>query len=370
MFLPAFLLVAAISGVILVVYNKTNKEKSLWTLFYSKGKDAGFTIRELELLRRLVQEVNLDDPSALFSSQEQLELCIKTFVRAINNSGGTGSQESQDLLSKLYDFRQKIEMDKPTGRAGIFNSRQISDGQNLRVLLEGSGVFRSQVVKNDNDFLIISLPVSNRPAGSFSWMAQKLSLYFWREEDAGYVFDTEVVDELFSKGLASLKVVHSDSLFRTQKRKSIRIKMNKPAYLYLLEDDTLANEPETKPGLNCYLEDLSDSGCAIMVGGLGESDMRIKVQFALNNDPIIMSGTVRSVAYKEDLNRSLLRVEADPLPIDIRNKILGEVFGTMPDDADDLPFKLLGEEADAVMSDRGIGAVSRGDTDNIGVSFG
>ena len=145
--------------------------------------------------------------------------------------------------------------------------------------------------------------------------------------------------------------------------------MHKPAYLYLLENDKDANTPETEPGLNCFMEDLSDSGCAIMVGGLGEADMRIKVQFALNNNPIVMSGTVRSVAYKEDINRSLLRIEADPLPIEIRNLILGEIFGTMPEDEDDLPFKLLGEEAEKVMADRGIGAVSRGDVDGIGALF-
>ena len=365
MFFPAFLLVASISAVIMVFLNKTNKDKTVWTLFYTKGRDSGFSIRELEILRRLVLQSNLEEPSSLFSSQEQLEICIRNYVKAI---GGIGDLESQDLLSKLYDFRQKIEVDKPTSRGGIYNSRQISGGQNLRVLVEGSGVYGSQVISNDTDYLIISLPVSNK-SGSIPWVGQKLSLYFWREEDAGYVFDTEVVDELFAKGLSYLKVEHSDSLFRTQKRKSIRLKMHKPAYLYLLENDREANKPETEPGLNCFLEDLSDSGCAIMVGGLGEADMRIKVQFALNNNPIVMSGTVRSVAYKEDINRSLLRVEADPLPIEIRNLILGEIFGTMPEDEDDLPFKLLGEEAEKVLADRGIGAVASGDVDGIGALF-
>ena len=369
MFLPAILLIASISIILIMFFNKTNKEKIIWTHFYTRGKDAGFTIRELEILRRLILQINPEEPSSLFTSQEHLENCIRNFIRAINLAGGTGDPESQDLLSKLFDYRQKIEVDKPTGRGGIYSSRQISNGQNLRVLVEGSGVFRSQVIVNNDSSLVISLPISNKAPGSFSWMGQRLSIYFWREEDAGYVFDTDVMDELITRGLASLKVNHSDSLFRTQKRKSIRLKLHKPAYLYLLENDEDANVPETEPGLNCYLEDLSDSGCAIMVGGLGEADMRIKVQFELNNNPIIMSGTVRSVAYKEDLNRSLLRVEADPLLIEMRNIILGEVFGMMPEDEDDLPFKLLSEEAEKMNADRGIGAVARGDLDGIGALF-
>ena len=370
MFLPAFILIASISAVLIVVFNKTNKERTAWTQFYTRGKDAGFTLRENEILRNLVVEANVAEPSSIFYSQEQLEYCIKFLVRKLNMVDGENSNESNMLLSKLYDFRQKIEMEKPTGRAGIFNSRQISEGQNLRVLVEGSGVFRSQVVRNDNDYLTISLPISNKPSGTFSWMGQKISLYFWREEDAGYVFDSEVVDELFAKGLASLRIVHTDSLFRTQKRKSIRIKMNKPAYLYLLDNNENAHTLEKDPGLNCYLEDISDSGCAIMVGGLGEADMRIKVQFALSNSPTVMSGTVRGVVYKEDLNRSLLRVEADPLPVDVRNKILGEVFGTSMEDDDDSPFRMLEEGAVALQADRGLDAVARGNVNDIGVSFG
>ena len=373
MFLTAFVFFAVLLGVLFMHYIKTNKERTAWNLFYSRGKDSGFSVREMELLRRVAVQEKLEEPSAIFYSLERLEFCIKSLVRSTNlgdmdDQDAIYYEENQNLLSKLFDFRQRIEMDKPTGRSDIYHSRQISEGQNLRVLVEGSGVYRSQVVKNDNENLIISLPISNRANGSSSWVGKKISLYFWREEDAGYVFDTEVIDELFAKGLASLKVIHSDSLFRTQKRKSIRIKVNKPAYLYLLEDDAKAFVPETEPGLNCYMEDISDSGCAITVGGLGESDLRIKVQFELNSNPIIMSGTVRSVAYKEDINRSLLRVEADTLPIETRNKILAEVFGTTADDDDDLPFKLISEEAEAMYADRGIGAMAKGDV-NMGISF-
>ena len=73
--------------------------------------------------------------------------------------------------------------------------------------------------------------------------------------------------------------------------------------------------------------------------------MRIKVQFALDETPICMSGTVRSVDYKEVLQRSLLHVEADPLPIYAQNKIMGEVFGMQDDDGDELPYRIPGENS-------------------------
>ena len=345
MFLPTLIIIVAVSGLLLLVLSLTNKEKAGWLQFYAKGKDSGFSFKEIELLRQLAIKSNLEDPTSLFWSQNQLDLCIRSLVRTMHLPGKVNNQESHDFLSRLYDYRKKIEMEKPRIKNGITNSRQISDGQVLRILVPGSGVFRSQIIKNISQYLTISRPTSSKVSETFSWQGLKISVYFWREDDAGYVFDSEVQDEVFSKGISSLKISHSDTLFRTQKRKSIRIKMHKAAFLYLLNNEEDLNKVEAEPGLKCFLEDLSDTGCAITIGGMAQTGLRIKIQFALANAPIVMSGTVRSVRFKEDLNKSLLHIEADPLPLEIRNKIMGEVFGMLPEEEDDLPFRLL-EEAD------------------------
>ena len=348
MLLPILTIIIAVSGIAVLVLSITSKERAGWVQFYAKGKDAGFSFKEIELLRRLAVKSNLENPSSLFWSQNQLDICIRSLVRSIHLSGGTVDQGNQDFLSKLYDFRKKIELEKPRLKNGISNSRQISDGQVLRVLVKGSGVFKSQIVKNTNQYITISRPTSTKIPGAFSWQGQNISIYFWREDDAGYVFDSDVIDEVFSKGISSLKISHSDSMFRTQKRKSIRVKLHKSAFLYLLNSEEDINKIEVNPGLKCYLEDLSDTGCAVTIGGKAGAGLRIKIQFALNNAPIVMSGTVRSAEYREEQNRSLLHVEADPLPIEIRNQILGEVFGMLPEEEDDLPFRMLDEEASGI----------------------
>jgi c-di-GMP-binding flagellar brake protein YcgR len=346
MLLPALVIMIAVSGIIMLILSRSGKEKSAsWLQFYAKGKDAGFSFKEIELLRRLAVRSNLEDPLSLFWSQNQLDMCIRSMVRNMHISGDDSDQGAQDFLSKLYDYRKKIEMEKPKVKSGISDSRQISEGQALRVLVAGSGVYKSQIIKTTNQYLTISRPSSNKLPGTFAWTGLKISVYFWREDDAGYVFDTEVLDEVYSKGLASLKISHAESLFRTQKRKSVRVKLHKSAFLYLLTNEEEVNKFETNPGLKCFLEDLSDTGCAVTIGGKASGGLRVKIQFALNNTPIVMGGTVRSVEFKEDVNRSLLHIEADPLPIEIRNQILGEVFGMLPEDEEDLPFRLLDEEA-------------------------
>jgi c-di-GMP-binding flagellar brake protein YcgR len=362
MLLPALVIIVAVSGLVMLILSRSGKEKSAsWLQFYAKGKDAGFSFKEIELLRRLAIRVNLEDPSSLFRSQNQLDMCIRSMVRNMHVSGEAGDEDAQDFLSKLYDYRKKIEMEKPKVKNGISDSRQVSEGQALRVLVSGSGVYKSQIVKNTNQYLTISRPSSNKLPGTFTWTGLKISVYFWREDDAGYVFDSEVLDEVYSKGLASLKISHAESLFRTQKRKSVRVKLHKSAFLYPLSGEEEVNKLEVNPGLKCFLEDLSDTGCAVTIGGKAAAGLRVKMQFALNNTPIVMGGTVKNVEFKEDANRSLLHVEADPLPIEIRNQILGEVFGMLPEDEEELPFRLLDEEASTLAPDEDTVAESAGE---------
>jgi c-di-GMP-binding flagellar brake protein YcgR len=333
---------------VLIYFRQKSGAQGSWVQFFAKGTDAGFSMREIELLRKLATRCNLEEPSSLFWSQNQLDQCIRTLVKLQQTGAAGEDMGDQNFLSRLYEYRKKIEMEKPRIKNGISNSRQISEGQNLRVLVAGVGVFRSQVIRNTPQNVTISRPVNEKVSSTISWVGTKMSVYFWREDDAGYVFDSEAIDEVFARGISSLKITHSDSLYRTQKRKSIRIKMHKSAYLYMMGPDEESGKIETVPGIRCFMEDLSDTGCAVLVGGQAAAGMRIKVQFALGDTPICMSGTVRSVEFKEAVQRSLLHVEADPLPRYAQNKILGEVFGMGGDTEDDLPYRTSGEAAGAV----------------------
>jgi c-di-GMP-binding flagellar brake protein YcgR len=327
------------------------KEKSgNWIQFFAKGKEAGFNMKDLEQLRRLIASCNIKDPILIFKSQKQFELIIRSMVHAMRLSGENNDPATQFFLSKLYDYYKRIEMQSSENKIRIANSRQISEGQILRVLVAGTGVFKSEVVKNFGNYLTISRPVNTKTSASMQWHGVKISVYFWREDDAGYVFDTEVVDEVFSKGISSLKVEHNDSLFRTQKRKSMRIKFRKAAFLYLINDIENPHALERSAGLRCMLEDISDSGCAFRVNGQAVVGMRFKLQFSLNKIPICMPATVRSVEYFQETNTSLVHMEADTLPIATRNQILCEVFNMLPEeDEDELPFRVLEEETETIV---------------------
>jgi len=337
---------------------KKNEGSGNWMQFFSKGKEAGFTVKEMEQLRRFVSNCNIADPILVFKSQKQLETVIRSIINTVRMAGEYNAPETHEFLSKLFDYCNKLGMETVDNKSRITNTRQISEGQHLRVLVAGTGVFRSEVVKNFGNYLTISRPVNSKASASMQWEGLKISVYFWREDDAGYVFDTEVIDEVFSKGISSLKVEHNDSLFRTQKRRSLRVKFHKTAFLYLVRDRDNPHSLEKYAGLKVMLEDISDTGCAFKVSGQASIGLRLKVQFSLDRIPVCIPGTVRSVDYNRETNYSLVHMEADQLPIVTRNHILCQVFDLMPEEDDDeLPFRILEEEADS--------AASRGETANL-----
>ena len=89
-----------------------NREKSgNWLQFFAKGKEAGFTIKDLEQLRRLVAACNLKDPISIFSSQSQFEIVIRSMVKTVQLSGEYSDPVTQIFLSKLFDYFKKIELE-------------------------------------------------------------------------------------------------------------------------------------------------------------------------------------------------------------------------------------------------------------------
>ena len=349
--IPFFFFAAVLLVCWYLFTRKGNGGSGNWMQFFSKGKEAGFNVKEMDQLRRLVSDCIIADPASIFKSQKQLETVIRSMINTVRMSGEYNNPETHEFLSKLFDYCNKLGMEAVDTKSRITNTRQISEGQTLRVLVTGTGVFRSEVVKSSGNYLTISRPVNSKAPVSMQWEGLKISVYFWREDDAGYVFDTEVIDEVFSKGISSLKVEHNDSLFRTQKRRSLRVKFRKPAFLYLVNERDNPHSLEKYAGLKVMLDDISDTGCAFRVNGQASIGQRVKVQFSLDRNPVCMPGTIRSVDYNRDAKDSLVHMEADMLPIVTRNHILCQVFDLLPDDdEDELPFRVLEEEANTAAS--------------------
>ncbi|UCG00008.1 MAG: PilZ domain-containing protein [Spirochaetaceae bacterium] len=318
---------AAIVAAIFIYLRVAGHGSFPWIQFYTKGKESGFSFREVGLLRKIAVETEIENPTALFWSIKQLNRSIKEMIIKLRSQDMIDDEESNRLLSKLYDLRKRVEFDLPRYRLGLKSSRDITPRQRMRVTLPGAGPFATMAIENRPKYLALSRPQGPGLPEGFMWKGQQIGLHFWRAEDAGYFMRTKVINDFINQKYPIIHVAHADEIARTQQRRSIRVKTNFQATVYPLKNIQDANElEETAKGLRCRLLDLSEDGACLMVGGRTKAGLPIKIQFELAGRLVVMCGLVKGVSYDQRKNFSLLHVQAVPLSMRTRNYVLTYVY--------------------------------------------
>ena len=170
------------------------------------------------------------------------------------------------------------------------------------------------------------------PLTAEEWVGKFISVYLWRKSDARYVFDTTVTGHGLFVGESSISLKHSTNLIRTQKRKAVRAKCEIKANLYIIKNENIDyNAVETQNGYKCLIEDISEAGALIRIGGKGVPNVQIKLQFNIQNMLIIMFGVVRTVEFNEATNQSLLHFECIHLEPAMKNEVLSFVYDMLPE---------------------------------------
>ena len=300
--------------------------------FFLRGFDEGFHVSELNTLWNVSQLCNLEEPISLFYSMPSLAKCISHIKTRAESTGALNGSRFQRLLTKLYEFRNKIEKNEDKKR-GLESTKSLSNHQKLRIILPGKGVFSSEIVNNGRE-IAIKLPTQKNQitVDGKDWVGQTINVYLWRTGDARYVFDTTVLHEGLFLGKPSLFLKHTTNLIRTQKRNAIRSKCHILAELYILKEKSIDyNVIETKPGYKCLLEDISENGSLIRIGGKGLPNIQIRLQFQVENRLVVMFGIVRTVEFNEELNQSRLHFECIHIEPSMKNQILSYVYNIMPE---------------------------------------
>lgn len=324
-------IILTVLGIVFIIFvlvlRKMGGGKFPWLKFYVKGRESGFTFKEVNLLRKVAVENRLEDPLSLFWSIKQLDRSIRGIVIKFRSQGKENSSENEEFLSKLFDFRKQVEFNLPKYKLGIKTTRKITPHQKIKISLEGGGAFHSSVVENLRKYLAISYPKGGSLPPGFSWRNQKVNVYFWRAEDAGYVFQTKVLEDYYDRKYPILHLAHSDNLIRSQKRGSIRVATNRPAYLYPLKSIQSANENKEKSGgLRCRLMDISEDGAAVLIGGKAKVGLPIKLQYELSNKTVIMCGVVKGLNFNQKKNQSILHMQGVAPSAPMKNIILSYVY--------------------------------------------
>jgi c-di-GMP-binding flagellar brake protein YcgR len=311
----------------LIILRRAGGGRFPWLQFYLKGRESGFEFHEINLLRRVAVESKLENPTSLFWSMKQLDRSIKGIIVRYRARSLEQDPEYNRLLQKLFELRKKVEFEQPKYKVGIRSTRKLTPHQSLRIMLPGLGPFSSMVIENLSRYLAIQYPQGPKLPDGFSWKNQKISVTFWRAEDAGYFFQTKVLQDFLDQQHPILHILHSDNPVRTQKRNSVRVETDLTAELFPMKSIEMASEnPEEGRGLRCKLMDISEGGCGVLIGGKAKVGLPLKLQFSIGEQTIVMSGVVKGINYDEKKSRSILHVQAVPPSAAMRNKLLTYVY--------------------------------------------
>jgi len=298
-----------------------------WFAFYAKGKESGFVVREINVLRRAAVEAEMENPVTIFSSIKVLDRVIRSLILRFRARQRMEEPHTNQFLGEIYEFRKRVEFNLPRYRNGIKSSRELMPHQRIRMTLPGGATFHSQVVENLRKYMAVAYPVGKEMPPGFTWKGQRVNVYFWRAEDAGYYYESKVLDDFLNRKFPILYLAHSESMIRSQKRSSIRVEADLPCMIYHLKHINQANESiESNPGYKARMVDLSEDGCALLVGGKAKVGLAMKTQFVLGENTLTMAGTIRGITFDEKKNRSVLHMQAVPPSDRVRNLILTYVY--------------------------------------------
>lgn len=321
-------LALGLATVLLYLAFRTSGPGASWLRFYVRGKESGFSLAEVHLLRRVARERGLSNPEALFWSVRTLETCLQGVLQQYHAAAPSREEERRRFLNKLFDFRAQLEFRQPRYRLGISSTRRIEPGQPLKITVAGRGVIAARVSETARRYLAVRLSGEGGavPAG-FSWKNQRLGIYFWRRGDAGYYFETTVVAVPPNQKVPVLHLAHEDNLERSQKRGSVRREVDLPGQVYPLRDLALGNElEESSRGYRCRVLDISGDGAALALRGRVKAGFAMKLQVEAEGGVLILCGIVRSANYHSGKHITILHLQAQPPSADMRIQILSCVY--------------------------------------------
>ncbi len=352
-----------VSGIPLFFAARKGVRNINWVEFYSMGKDAGFSFKEIGLLRKAAVINKHQKPSSLFWSLDVLDKAIAGIHKKKDAETDALEKEYLEyLLKKIYNYRKKVEFQKPRYNRGLDNTWEIPLNQVLKLKVEMVGVYECSVIENNKNYLLVTYPKGPPLPVGFSWRDRTLNVYFWKKEDAGYFFQAKILEGYPDRNFKTLRMTHSDVVLRSQKRKSVRTPCEIPAQLYPVRSvHTATIIPEKKPGLRCILKDISEDGASVLIGGKGEKNLSLKIQFELYGKPVIMRGVVRTIDYDSAKNLSILHIQAVEPDEESRYLILSFVYNIFRDDK-----KTTLEEEPAVLVEEPLEETSEGPAEKDG----
>jgi len=259
----------------------------------------GLPSEHVDRLLALVQVSKIRQPFLVFSNSVVLDDVLRRGLYLIDGTRNIAEEERERQKAVLYEIKQVLES-QPKRTAGASTTRFLKTGQKVSITPEGGKPLSSRIISNMSDFLSLAAPVAD--STSRRWpRGTKISVYFWRENDAGYSFASKVLGYESVRGVPCVLIQHGKALRREQRRRNRRRQIHRACFFYPISVTETGGRPgQKKAAILTNLKalgtvvDLSAGGCAIQSVTPFDPGTLIMVEFDIDRKvPIRSFGKVQ-----------------------------------------------------------------------------
>jgi c-di-GMP-binding flagellar brake protein YcgR len=325
------ILVAIFAIIFIVVLRlRGGKGKFPYFEFYSRGRKEGFGLKEIGFLKRIAIQNKLEKPQSIYWSTRQLDRCLRPAIQKINADENMSAAAKLAIINKLLELRRKAEFNLPKYHKRIRDTSALLPRQKLIIKDASYGSFVSWIIENNRRYLVVSQPSGQKASEGLKWTGRKIWVNFWRQDDAGYDFETKVQEQISHEEYPLIYLQHSVKLERRQKRQSVRIDTRLNAKFFPVISSV--TEGVTKPVLSqkghaAKIVDLSETGCAMLAGRGLKKNSRLKIDFYLTDEKrIIVLGTIVNISKTGDDRVSRYHIMYTKIGPQSKNNILIYVY--------------------------------------------
>ncbi|MEE9312455.1 MAG: hypothetical protein V3V10_08595 [Planctomycetota bacterium] len=315
-------------ALLMVSYNRAAQERKLTEqLFVKYAERRGLSKREREILLEIARKAGLKRGEAIFTMPSAFNNGAAKMVE--ESLARQGAEKSKWLRTELSFLREKLGFQKKTSasigsptKSRKLSSRQISTGKKLHITRRKTPDLvdiESTVIKNDNMELTVELTTSLESKSGELWRAR---YYFGASV---WEFDTSVV----SCNGNILALNHSDNIRFINRRRFLRVPVNKPAFIMRFPfvrtlGSSLTNASGNKWGLPEFIPatvtELGGPGLRIEAPLEVKAGERVLVAFSLDEEK-----DEDSIPYQKDASlHAILMRDSKTTPSKIVEDI-GEV---------------------------------------------
>lgn len=198
-----------------ILKTKTKEHK----MFEEAASVRGIPKDMIEAILSVLDFVPIKSPVLLFASKQNFEtFLIKALSILKNKDKNLGNINLEITKNRLFALLSNLDNYFKDIKKQI-SSKELTIGKRVRLYIKDYGYFFTEVIATLDKGFVVKKPSIEREPGSWKL---PVVVYFWRENDAGYSFESYIEDEVDESIIRGLLIRHSDILLRYQKRKYVR----------------------------------------------------------------------------------------------------------------------------------------------------